>query len=179
VMTRGILDPHDYYYRRLMTDAVLAVDAIRQIKRVDPSRVSVAGISQGGGLAIAAAALSDGLVAAMPDVPFLCHFGRAVGLTDRDPYQEIVRYLAVHRDAVDTVFTTLSYFDGVNFAKRATAPALFSAAMLDQVCPPSTVYAARNHCAGDADIVDNHFPCHEGGLGLQWERQAAFLAGLR
>lgn len=178
VMTRGILDPHDYYYRRAMTDAVLAVDAIRQVERVDPARVSVAGISQGGGLAIAAAALSEGLMAAMPDVPFLCHFGRAVGLTDRDPYHEIVRYLAVHRNAIDTVFTTLSYFDGVNFAKRATAPALFSTAMLDQVCPPSTVYAARNHWAGRADIVDYHFNEHEGGLGLQWERQAAFLADL-
>ena len=29
VMTRGILDPATYYYRRLMTDAVLAVEAAR------------------------------------------------------------------------------------------------------------------------------------------------------
>lgn len=177
-MTRGILDPNEYYYRRVMTDAALAVDAIRQVERVDPARVSVAGISQGGGLAIAAAGLSDGLVAALPDVPFLCHFGRAVGMTDSDPYHEIVRYLAVHRDAVDTVFTTLSYFDGVNFAKRATVPALFSAAMLDQICPPSTVYAARNHWVGTTEIVDYHFNGHEGGLGMQWERQAEFLARL-
>ncbi|MDT0157653.1 acetylxylan esterase [Microbacterium sp. ARD32] len=177
-MTRGILDPHEYYYRRVMTDAVMAVDAIRQVERVDLTRVSVAGGSQGGGLTIAAAGLSEGLLAAMPDVPFLCHFERAVGLTDRDPYQEIVRYLAVHREAADAVFTTLSYFDGVNFAKRATMPALFSAAMMDQVCPPSTVYAARNHWGGNADIVDYHFNGHEGGLGLQWQRQAAFLAAL-
>lgn len=175
-MTRGILDPHEYYYRRVITDAVLAVDAIRQVDRVDPARVAVTGASQGGGLAIAAAALSDGLVAAMPDVPFLCHFARAVGMTDREPYQEIVRFLAVHRDAVATVFETLSYVDGVNFAKRATVPALFSAAMLDQTCPPSTVYAAHNHWAGPAGIVDYHFNGHEGGLGLQWQRQAAFLA---
>ncbi|MEJ1089085.1 acetylxylan esterase [Microbacterium sp. Mu-80] len=177
-MTQGIRDPQDYYYRRLITDAVLAVDAVRQLDVVDPERVSVAGVSQGGGLTIAAAGLSEGLIAAMPDVPFLCHFRRAVGLTDRDPYQEVVRYLAVHRDSVDEVFTTLSYFDGVNFAKRANMPALFSAAMLDQTCPPSTVYAARNHWAGSADIVDYHFNGHEGGLGLQWERQAAFLAAL-
>jgi cephalosporin-C deacetylase len=45
----------------------------------------------------------------------------------------------VHRAAEATAFATLSYFDGVNFAKRATAPAMFSVALMDQVCPPSTV----------------------------------------
>lgn len=175
-MTRGIEDPRDYYYRRVFTDAVLAIDALRTLDRIDPARVAVCGASQGGGIAIAAAGLATGLVAAMPDVPFLCHFARAVGMTGRDPYQEIVRYLAVHRDAVEATFETLSYFDGVNFARRATTPALFSVALLDPVCPPSTVYAARNGWGGAADIVDYAFNEHEGGQGLHWERQAAFLA---
>ena len=175
-MTRGIEAPRDYYYRRVYTDAVLAIDALRTLERVDSARVAVCGGSQGGGIAIAAAGLANGLIAAMPDVPFLCHFERAVGMTGRDPYQEIVRYLAVHRDAGEQVFRTLSYFDGVNFARRATAPALFSVALLDPVCPPSTVYAARNAWGGVADIVDYPFNEHEGGQGRQWEKQAAFLA---
>lgn len=175
-MTRGIEDPHDYYYRRVFTDAVLAIDAIRSLDRVDAARVAICGGSQGGGITIAAAGLSSGLVAAMPDVPFLCHFERAVGMTDAFPYQEIVRYLAVHRDAVTDVFATLSYFDGVNFARRATAPALFSVALLDPICPPSTVYAAHNRWGGSASIVDYPFNEHEGGEGLHWEKQAAFLA---
>lgn len=175
-MTRGVDDPHDYYYRRVFTDAVLAIDAIRSLDRVDSERVAICGGSQGGGITIAAAGLATGLVAAMPEVPFLCNFERAVGMTGRDPYQEIVRYLAVHRDAAPTVFETLSYFDGVNFARRATAPALFSAAMFDPVCPPSTVYAAHNHWGGVSEIVDYHFNEHEGGQGLHWEKQAAFLA---
>ena len=98
-MTRGIDDPAAYYYRRVFTDAVLAIDAVRSLDAVDADRVAVAGGSQGGGIAIAAAGLTPGLVGAMPEVPFLCHFERAVGMTDRDPYQEIVRYLSVHRDA--------------------------------------------------------------------------------
>ncbi|UGS25765.1 acetylxylan esterase [Microbacterium resistens] len=175
-VTRGIEDPRDYYYRRVFTDAVLAVDAIRTLDRVDPARVAVTGISQGGGIAIAAAGLCTGLVAAMPDVPFLSHFERAVGLTDRDPYDEIVRYLSVHRGAASTVFETLSYFDAVNFARRATAPSLFSAALMDPVCPPSTVYAAHNHWGGHSEIVEYPFNEHEGGLGVQWQRQTAFLA---
>ena len=176
-MTRGIDDPAAYYYRRVFTDAVLAIDAVRSLDAVDADQVAVAGGSQGGGIAIAAAGLTPGLVGAMPEVPFLCHFERAVGMTDRDPYQEIVRYLSVHRDAAPRIFETLSYFDGVNVAKRATAPALFSVALMDPVCPPSTVYAARNHWAGGtADIEEYPFNEHEGGAGAHWPLQAAWLA---
>ena len=177
-LTRGIHDPAEYYYRRVFTDAVLFVDAIRALAQVDAARVAVTGVSQGGGIALAAAGLSEGLVGAMPDVPFLCHFARAVGLTDADPYQEVVRYLAVHRDAVEQTFRTLSYFDGVSFAARATAPALVSVALMDPICPPSTVYAAANHHAGGATVVEYPFHEHEGGQGAHWERQAAWLAGL-
>ncbi len=180
-MTRGISDPADYYYRRVFTDAVLLVEAVRELPDVDPARVSVTGGSQGGGITIAAAGLVDGLVGAMPEVPFLCHFERAVGLTDEMPYAEIVKYLSVHRDSVQQAFATLAYFDGVNFAKRASAPALFSVGLIDPICPPSTVYAARNHWArgaGTAEIVEYAFNEHEGGQGYQWQRQAAWLAGL-
>ncbi|WP_336644773.1 acetylxylan esterase [Microbacterium sp. USHLN186] len=175
-MTRGIHDPEQYYYRRVFTDAALLIDAVRTFEEVDADRIAVTGGSQGGGIAIAAAGLTEGLVGVMPDVPFLCHFERAVGLTDADPYQEIVRYLSVHRDAVAQTFQTLSYFDGVNFASRAAAPALYSTALMDPVCPPSTVYAAANHHRGGAEVVEYAFNQHEGGLGVQWQRQAAWLA---
>lgn len=175
-MTRGIESPETYYYRRVFTDAVRAVDAVRSLPEIDASRVSVTGGSQGGGIAIAAAGLSDGLVAAMPDVPFLCHFERAIGFTGSDPYQEVVRWLAVHRGAEARVFETLSYFDGVNFARRADAATLFSVGLLDPVCPPSTVYAAFN-AYGGAHKEMSVFPFneHEGGQGYQWEAQAGFL----
>jgi len=175
-MTRGIDDPEQYYYRRVFTDAVLLIDAVREFAEVDADRIAVTGGSQGGGIAIAAAGLSEGLIGAMPEVPFLCHFERAVGLTSSDPYQEIVRYLSVHRDAVQQTFETLSYFDGVSFAARATAPALYSAGLMDPVCPPSTVYAAANRHLGGAEVVEYAFNQHEGGQGIHWQRQAAWLA---
>ena len=176
-MTRGIDDPETYYYRRVFADAVRAIDAVRTLPEVDAARVAVTGGSQGGGIAIAAAALSDGLVAAMPDVPFLCHFERAVGMTGRDPYEEVARYLAVHRGAEERVFETLSYFDGVSFAARADAASLFSVALLDPICPPSTVFAAFNAWAGaDKEIEVFPFNEHEGGQAHQWLRQAEFLA---
>lgn len=137
VMTRGIRDPATYYYRRAFTDAVRAVDAVRTLPFVDPARVSVTGGNQGGGIALAVAGLVPDLHAVMPDVPYLCHYRRAVDVASVPPFTELTRFLAVHRDAQTQVFTTLSYFDGVNFAKRATGPALFSVALMDDIVPPS------------------------------------------
>lgn len=186
VMTRGVEDPRDHYFRRLFTDGVRAVDAVRALPGVDASRVAVGGISQGGGIALAVAGLVPDLLAVMPDVPFLCHIRRAVEITDADPYGEVVRYLAVHRGTEERVLTTLDHLDGVAHARRATAPALFSVALMDPICPPSTVYAAYNaygeHAADDArpvtEIIEYPFNQHEGGAAYQWERQAAWLSGI-
>lgn len=174
--TRGIENPENHYYRRLYTDAVMCVDAVRALPGVDATRIVVAGVSQGGGTALAVAGLRDDLAAALIDVPFACHFPRAVGLTDADPYGEVARYLAVHRDREDVVFRTLSYLDGVNFARRAGAPALFSAALLDVICPPSTVFAAHNHYAGRKDITVYPFNGHDGGGAARWPVHAQYLA---
>jgi cephalosporin-C deacetylase len=157
---------------------------VRAVPGVDPTRVTVAGISQGGGLALAVAGLADGLAAVMPDVPFLCHYPRALGITDAFPYGELVQYLAVHRDQEATVLRTMSYLDGVHFARRASAPALFSVALRDQTCPPSTVFAAYNHYAGLApsrpttDIEVYAFNQHEGGQAHQLDRQLRWLRSL-
>jgi cephalosporin-C deacetylase len=175
-MTRGILDPMSYYYRRVFVDAVRAVEAARAHPRVDAGKVAVAGGSQGGGIALAAAGLVPDLLAAMPDVPFLCHYRRATEITDSHPYAELALYCKVHRDRVETVFRTLTYFDGVNFAARARAPALFSAGLMDDVCPPSTVFAAYNHYAGPKEMRTWPYNRHEGGESLQSAEKLRFLA---
>ena len=185
VMTRGILDPHDHYYRRLFTDAVRAVDAVRSFPEVDPARVAVTGGSQGGGTALAVAGLVPDLWGVMADVPFLCNIRRAVDLVDTRPYGEITAFLAVHRDLEETVFATLSYLDGANHARRATAPLLCSVALRDPICPPSTVYAAFNRygqpgtpaaTARTMEVYPHNE--HEGGSGFQHARQLAWLAAL-
>ncbi|WP_062311696.1 acetylxylan esterase [Demequina rhizosphaerae] len=176
-MTRGILDFDTYYYRRVLTDAVRAVEAARSLDVVDGDRLAVAGASQGGGIAIAAAGLTD-VGAALVDVPFLCHIERGIDIADTDPYQEVARYLAVHRRHEAAVLRTLSYIDGVHHAARATAPALFSAALRDPTCPPSTIYAAYAAWGGPKEIDAYRFNGHEGGEGYQLERQARFLAEL-
>ncbi|HWP63554.1 MAG TPA: acetylxylan esterase [Candidatus Binatia bacterium] len=177
VMTRGIRDPRTYYYRRLVTDAVLAVEAARRHHLVDPGRVIVAGQSQGGGLALAAAALAQP-AAALVDVPFLCHVRRALEVTDRAPYDEIRRFLRVHPADEPAVFRTLAYVDGRNFAARATAPALFSVGLEDEVTPPSTVFAAYNEYLGPKEIRIWPYAGHDASGRAQWLEQLAFLARL-
>ncbi|NEC66854.1 acetylxylan esterase [Streptomyces sp. SID9727] len=191
-LTRGVLDPRRYFYRRLYTDAVRAVAAARSHPEVDPDRVVVTGTSQGGGIALAAAGLVPGLVAAMPDVPFLCHFGRATTITDMPPYVEVARFVKSHREHAATVGRTLAYFDAVSLARRADAPTLFSVGLMDHICPPSTVYAAFNHYGAlrnvdqaDKEIRAYPFNDHEGGgpahevvklewLGKQWGKARVF-----
>jgi cephalosporin-C deacetylase len=163
VLTRGLGSRETYYYRRLFTDAVRAVDAIRAHPLVRGDLVSVAGASQGGALTIAASALAEGVVAAMPAVPFLCDIRRACTLTDEAPYSELTGYLGVHRDQVAAAFETLSYFDCALLASSAHPPALFAVALMDLVCPPSTVYAACNAWAGDKSMIEYEFNGHEGG----------------
>jgi cephalosporin-C deacetylase len=176
-MTKGILDPYDYYYRRVYTDAVMAVEMARQHPLADPARVAVTGGSQGGGITLAVSSLVPELWAVMPDVPFLCDFPRATRICEKDPYAEIVRYLSIHRDHVEQAFATLSYFDAAILVRRATAPALFSVALKDQICPPSTVYAAYNSYNGSKEIVEYPFNDHEGGQVFHQARQLRWLAG--
>jgi cephalosporin-C deacetylase len=177
-LTRGIASPDTYYYRRVFTDAVRALEAARSHPAIDADRVVITGASQGGGIAIAVAGLAPGLAGVMPDVPFLADFRRAADIAGSEPYAELERYLACHRDEVDAVFRTLSYFDVAVLGRRASAPALFSVAHMDQTCPPSTVYAAFNAYGGPRQIRDYQFNDHEGGQIFQKVEQLSWLSGL-
>jgi cephalosporin-C deacetylase len=171
---RGISAPATYYDRRLITDGVRAVDCLRLDARIDPTRIVLAGASQGGGLALAVAALVPDIALLLCDVPFLCHWARALQVAERGPYAQVARYCAQHPDRAAAALATLRYFDGRSFAARAHAPATFSVALRDQVCPPSTVLAAFNAYAGqDKELLVHAHNGHEGGGLHQLARNLA------
>ena len=134
------------------------------------------GGSQGGGLAIAAAHLAGGVAATLPEVPFLAHFRRAVEVTDSRPYLELIEYLSVRRGEVDRVFSTLSYLDVVNHAKRITVPACSPSAWWTtsrrrpRFSPRTTITPGRSRSRSTP------FNGHDGGGTQHFLAKLGFLA---
>jgi cephalosporin-C deacetylase len=173
VMTRGIARPEDYYYTRLFTDAVRAVETACAL--TGASRVAVTGASQGGGLALAAAALVPQLVAVChADVPFLCDIQRAITLAPHAPYTEVPEFLAHQVDLIPAALDTLRYVDCALLARRITARCLLSVGLMDIICPPSTVFAAYNEITAGKDLAVHPFTGHE-VPGAHIERQLRHL----
>src|ERR1022692_255727 len=152
-LTDGLPNRDAYYYRRLFTDAVRAVDAAAQLPHSDPTRLVTTGTSQGGALAIAAASLHPGVARTMPNVPFLCDIRRSAHEATSGPYAELVKWCHTHRTKADDALRALAYFDVAVLASRATCPALFSVALRDETCPPPGVFACYNRYGGPKEII--------------------------
>ena len=124
--------------------------------------MAVSGGSQGGGLALAAAALVPQAVAIChADVPFLCDIQRGITLAPEAPYNEIPEFLAHNVDLIPAALDTLRYVDCALLARRITARCLLSVGLMDTICPPSTVFAAYNEIAAGKDIAVHPFTGHQ------------------
>lgn len=175
-LTRGLRSPQEYYYRRIHADAVRAVEALRSLPQVDARRVGAVGASQGGGIALAMAGLVPDLAVAIIQAPFLCELQRAADLSREAPYALLAQHFADRRLDTATSLDTLRYFDGVNHAKRANAPALLSTGLHDEVTPPATVLPAFTAYAGEKQIVLWPYNGHEAGGDLDEENALEFAA---
>ena len=184
VMTRGITSPDDYYYTRMFTDAVRAVDTALELAATAAAGgtgaggapgIAVTGGSQGGALALAAAALRpDAVRVCHADVPFLCDIQRAITLAPRPPYTEVPEFLANNIGLIEPALNTLRYVDCALLARRITASTLMSVGLMDDICPPSTVFAAYNEIAADKEIAVLPYSGHAWPTA-HTERQLAHL----
>ncbi|WP_223622859.1 acetylxylan esterase [Microbacterium sp. EST19A] len=175
-LTRGLRSPREYYYRRVYADAVRAVEALRSLDAVDAARVGVVGASQGGGIALAIAGLVPDLAVAIIQAPFLCELNRAADLSAEEPYALLTQYFADRRLDTAAALDTLRYFDGVNHAKRATAPAILSTGLRDGITPPASVLPAFTAYGGEKQIVLWPYNGHEAGGDLDEENALEFAA---
>jgi len=157
-MTQGIRDPRKYYFRYVYADAVRALELLARREEVDEDRLAITGVSQGGGITLAVAALSERPILALPDVPFLCDYRRAIAITPAGPYPEIPNFLKMFPDLVEPAMRTLSYCDNLNLAPMIKCRTLISNCLWDDICPPSTIFAVYNHltCPKQMEIYPFH-----------------------
>jgi cephalosporin-C deacetylase len=139
------------------------------------AQVAVTGGSQGGALALAAAALNPDVVRVChADVPFLCDIQRAITLAPQAPYTEIPEFLAQNITLIEPALNTLRYVDCALLARRITAATLMSVGLMDDVCPPSTVFAAYNEISSAKEIAVFPYSGHYWPM-MHTERQLAHL----
>jgi cephalosporin-C deacetylase len=172
-MTAGILDPQEYYYRGAYVDCVRALDVLAARPEVDMAHVGVTGGSQGGGLSLAVCALDARPKACMADIPYLCHYERAVDMAALMPYLEISDYIKIYPQRERQVFRTLSYFDNMNLAPRNRSNVLMSIGLQDDCCPPSSSFAAFNHLACNKELKIYRYHKHE-DIPAHWAEKFAW-----
>ena len=119
-----------------------------ELPGVDSERVGVQGKSQGGGLALACVALEPRVRAVVSVYPFLCDYRRVWEMDlATDAYEELTGWLRrfdPRHERIEEFFTTLGYIDVQHLAPRIRGDVLLVTALADQVCPPSTQFAAYN-----------------------------------
>ena len=136
--TYHLEDRYRYYYRGAFADMVRGVDFLCNRDEVDRDRIGTWGMSQGGGFALAVAALDPRIRAASAEVAWPMHFKVAVDIPTA-PYGEFYTYLNEHPDKRNQVMETLEYFDAYNLVENITCPVLMNAVVIDEVHPYRTL----------------------------------------
>lgn len=140
-------DRETYYYHRVFLGCIRANDFLATREMWDGKNLLVMGASQGGQLAIATAALDSrvtGLCALHPafcDVAAELH-GRAGGFPHPFRPDPVTGQPSIH--STPAKIATATYYDTVNFARRLKVPGYYTWGYNDDVCPPTSTYAAYN-----------------------------------
>ncbi len=143
------LDDKDfYYYKRVYLGCVRAVDFIESLDCFDGKTIGVTGGSQGGALSIITAGLDS-------RIDYLAAFYPALS--------DLTGYLNERAGGWPHLFKngftnkpekveTSKYFDVVNFARFVKVPGWYSWGYNDNVCPPTSMYAAYNVIPGKKEL---------------------------
>jgi cephalosporin-C deacetylase-like acetyl esterase len=173
---RGLDDRNTYFYRGAYLDCVRAVDFLCTLDKVDQKKIAVWGASQGGGFAFATAALDNRIDLCVADIPFLCNWANYFKLTHWDEMDDWLDKKQ-HRSWARTL-KTMSYFDTMNLCDRVTCKTIMNVGLQDQICPPTTSFAAFNRVRGTKTY--KIYPARGHGLGKEhrqstWKQIEAFF----
>ncbi|UCC69327.1 MAG: acetylxylan esterase [Armatimonadota bacterium] len=173
--TDGIEYPERYVYREIVGHALQGLHLLRARGEVDPDRIAVVGVSEGGGLALLLGALRNDIRAVAADAPMLCDFPLSVE-SAAWPYTEIASYMSEKPTMRSQMEATLAHFDVANFAPNIKCPVLLSVGLLDPVSLPAAVYGCANRLGGAKEVKVLPHAGHEGGGGELWEYKLEWLA---
>ena len=164
---RGLGDtPENLYFRRAFLDTAQLANIAMELDEIDETRIAAMGVSQGGALTIACAALEPKVKLALPTYPFLSDYKRVWQMDlAKDAYSEIKEYFTrfdPRHEREDEMFYKLGYIDIQNIAKRVKAKVFWTIGLMDTVCPPSTQFAVYNKINSDKEMVIYPDFGHEG-----------------
>lgn len=146
---RGLDDtPDNLHYRQVFLDTAALAHVVSAFDEVDAERLAVRGASQGGGLALACAALVPSVRKISSVYPFLTDYQRVWELDlAKNAYAELRTFFR-HHDPTharhEEWFTRLGYIDVQHLAPRIRGEVVMAVGLMDPVCPPSTQFAAYN-----------------------------------
>jgi cephalosporin-C deacetylase len=155
---RGVEDgPASLLYRAMFLDAAQLANLVMGFDWVDEKRVGCKGRSQGGALTLACASLVPEIKLAVPQFPFLIDYKRVweMDMAER-AYKELkdyFRFFDPTHEKEEELFETLGYIDLQNIAHRIRAKILMITGLMDDVCPPSTEFAAYNKIQSEKDMI--------------------------
>ena len=149
--------PDDLYVRDLFLDTAAFAQIVMDFDFVDETRVGVLGISQGGGLSVACAALVPQIKLCAPNYPYMSDYLRVWEMDlDKRAYEGLQYYLRQfdpRHERIAEIFTKLGYIDIQHLAPRIRANVLMATGLMDDVCPPSTQFAAYNKMNTQKKVV--------------------------
>ena len=173
--------PEDLLFRQIYLDTAQLARILMDMPEVDPTRVGAHGGSQGGGLTLACAALEPRIKRAFSVFPFLCDYRRVWEMDQaKRAYEELAWYFRAfdpqHRRE-EEIFTRLGYIDAQYLAPRIKAEVVMATGLMDEVCPPSTQFAAYNRMTCKKRTIIYPDFAHESITGVE-DEVFEFLAGL-
>jgi cephalosporin-C deacetylase len=148
--------PDKLLFRDIFLDTAALARVLADFKEIDGERMGAFGVSQGGGLAIACAALYPGIKRTAPLYPFLCDSQRVWEMDlATGAYQELQDYFRrfdPRHEREEEIFTTLGYVDLQFLAPRIKAETLMFTGLMDTVCPPSSQFAMYNKITAKKNV---------------------------
>ncbi len=179
---RGLNDgPDKLLFRDIFLDTAQLAGIVMNMPEVDPKRVGATGGSQGGGLTLACAALEPRINRLAPVFPFLCDYKRVwemdLAIHAYDELKAFFRNFDPRHEREDEIFTRLGYIDIQHLAKRIKGEVLMGVGLMDNICPPSTQFAAFNKITAPKRTVIYPDFGHEGLPGIG-DINFQFMAGL-